>query len=373
MALSNTRGYATARYALELDSQIAGLLTDFEGGDATADVIPEKPDPGGIVHKHIAGVKYEDITVRFGADMSDAVYDWIAAMLGQTDRPKNGAIVALDANFRATSRLNFFNARLREITFPALDAGSQEPGVIEVKLAPEFTRFMKASDPISAIERKSQKWLLSNFSLQIDGPNQGGVVRIDALTISRALASDAAVSVLKETRPGALNIPNVVFTVAESDADWLRAWHTDFVINGNNLTGSEKSGTLQFLQPNLKDALFTLALRNLGIFKLAPEKVGGQAPPRLRAEMYCEQIDFQYAHAPAESVQTGDTGSSGQSPGPSPDAPTTGGKPPLRGNFAGGLAAALSSNSATAPQIPPPPPGPAINARDPGRPLKFRT
>src|SRR5258705_1407744 len=115
--MAASHSYARASYALELDSQISGLLNGFEGGNATSDVVAEMPDPGGIVHKHIAGVKYEDITVQFGADMSDSVYDWIAAMLGQTDRPKNGAIVTLDTNFRAKSRLNFFGARLREITF----------------------------------------------------------------------------------------------------------------------------------------------------------------------------------------------------------------------------------------------------------------
>src|SRR5947199_313732 len=142
MAFSGTGSYATTRYALELDSQISGLLNDFEGGDATADVVAERPDPGGIVHKRLANVRYEDI------------------------------------------------------------------------------------------------------ALQIDGTTQSGGARIAALTINRDFASDLGVSRESEMRPGALNMPNVAFTIAESDADWLRTWHADFVIHGHNGAGNEKSGTL---------------------------------------------------------------------------------------------------------------------------------
>jgi hypothetical protein len=48
----------------ELDfSRAGGWISSVEGGHATADVVNEKVGPDHIVHKHIAGVKYEDITV----------------------------------------------------------------------------------------------------------------------------------------------------------------------------------------------------------------------------------------------------------------------------------------------------------------------
>jgi hypothetical protein len=47
------------------------------------------------------------------------------------------------------------------------------------------------------------------------------------------------------------------------------------------------------LAPNLGDVLFTLDFHNLGIFKLASETVeAGDQVPRVRAEMYCQQMTF---------------------------------------------------------------------------------
>ena len=68
------------------------------------------------------------------------------------------------------------------------------------------------------------------------------------------------------------------------------------VIKGNNGDDKEKGGTLEYLTPNLQEVLFTLTFQHLGIFKLTPEKVesGSENIRRLKAEMYCEDIQFDY-------------------------------------------------------------------------------
>jgi hypothetical protein len=69
------------------------------------------------------------------------------------------------------------------------------------------------------------------------------------------------------------------------------------VIAGNNDATKEKNGTLMFLAPDLKEVLFTLNLAHLGIFRLAPEKAqaGTDTIRRLKVEMYCEEIKFNFA------------------------------------------------------------------------------
>jgi hypothetical protein len=57
---------------LELDGVYAGMASSAEGGYASADVVTERPGPDGIVHKHIAGAKYEDTTVNCGTGMSNS-------------------------------------------------------------------------------------------------------------------------------------------------------------------------------------------------------------------------------------------------------------------------------------------------------------
>jgi hypothetical protein len=131
------------------------------------------------------------------------------------------------------------------------------------------------------------------------------VNKIDALTITQRIVSSGA-GESRYAQTGAellLEMPNLAITLPEVDSEAFRRWHEDFVIKGNNGDDAEKNGTLEYLGPNLKDVLFTLTFRHLGIFKLTPEKFDAERENirRLRAEMYCEEIRFQ----PGASVASG--------------------------------------------------------------------
>jgi len=58
----------------------------------------------------------------------------------------------------------------------------------------------------------------------------------------------------------------------------------------------EKTATLEYLTPDLKETLLTLTFYNLGIFKLTPDKVesGSENIRRVKVEMYCEKIMLDY-------------------------------------------------------------------------------
>src|SRR5947209_7033946 len=85
------RGYIAGKFALELDGINAGWLFNAEGGQAGADVVTEKLGPDHIAKKHIAGVKYDDITLVFGTGMSKAVYNWMNDSFMHNYSRKNGA------------------------------------------------------------------------------------------------------------------------------------------------------------------------------------------------------------------------------------------------------------------------------------------
>jgi hypothetical protein len=108
-----------------------------------------------------------------------------------------------------------------------------------------------------------------------------------------------------EREPAYLEVPNLVVTLAEPYAQDFYDWHADFVINGNSGQANEKSGTLEYLTPKLREALFGLTLSNLGIFKLSVESAdsGSEAIRRVRAEMYCEKIQFSYLEEIVGSVE----------------------------------------------------------------------
>lgn len=355
------------QYALELDGQFAGFLKGFEGGDAVGEVVPEQLGADGVRHKHIGNVKYEDIVLAFGADMPASIYDWIAGTLARNYARRDGAIVGSDVSGQTYSRMEFSRAMIREITFPALDASSKNAALIRATLAPEFTRPQPVGGVIPSTASKAKPWLVQNYRLQIDGLDCTKVNSIDALTIDYDLESGAVGEFRDYVKtPNVPNIPNLAFTIAQSGADSLVAWHEDFVIKRNNSAQNEKNGTLQFLAANVRDVLFTLTFQNLGIFKLKRVKDSGSIS-RLRAEMYCEAIGFDSAantsqQTPQFDIKQNDQSNSGKTA-----------RPLLRGAYALSPAAMAGSNLAIAPLSPPRSPEPVTNTLNLGTTLKFRT
>ena len=291
----DTRAFGGGKFALELDGKEAGWLSSAEGGYAMSDVIEEKLGPDAIVRKHIAGVKYEDLTVECGTGMSAAFYDWIRSSLTSTYTRRDGALVALDYSFKQQSRLTFRNALIREVAFPALDAASKDAAKLTVRIAPEFTQHQRQSGNgfKTSVDVKQKKWSPANFRLKLDGLNVPGVNKIAPIVVTTVVVENATGELRQyEQTPLHVEVSDLVVTLAEKDAEALVDWHEDFVIKGNNGADREKSGTLEFLTPDLKDVLFTLTLSGLGIYKLRPEKVeaGAEAIRRLTASMYCEQV-----------------------------------------------------------------------------------
>ncbi len=288
---------------MDLGGQFAGWISSIEGGHASADVVVEKNGADMIQRKHLAGVKYEEITVNCGTAMSKAFYSWIQASLDRKHTRNDGAIITADYNQNEVGRLNFFQALITEVGFPACDAASKDAAKMSVKFSPEYTRYKAggggkiSGGAYTTDQAKQKKWMPSNFRLKIDGLDTPckNINKIEALTIKQKVVEDPVGEHRDYQKvPASVEYPNLVVTFSEAFADDVYKWHEDFVINGNNGQDKEKGGSLEFLTPDLKTTLFTLTFAGLGIFKATPEKVeaGSENPRRLKAEMYCEQITF---------------------------------------------------------------------------------
>jgi len=287
------------RYAIELDGFIAGWLWSAEGGNATGVVVNEKLGPDRIIRKHIDRIKYEDITVTCGAGMAKGFYEWLKNTIMSKNNPrKNGAIIQTDVNGKEVSRLNFVNAMISQISFPALDAASKDAAKMTITITPQYTQQVQGSGKSLGVVMP-KKWLSANFRLTIAGLDTTKVNKIDALVFKQVAVKDAVGSGRDSMQiPFQQEIPNLVITFAEVSAQTFRNWYGDFVIKGINGDTAEKNGTLEYLDPNLK-TLFTLTLQRIGIFRLTPEKVeaGSENIRRLKAEMYVEDMGFDYKSA----------------------------------------------------------------------------
>ncbi len=306
--MPGSRSYTAGRFGIEVEAAKAGFAESVGGGQAFAEVVEEKAGTDKIVHKHIAGVKYEDVELTVGANMADSFYDWIASVLDRKSQRKNGAVSFQDYAGAEKEHLSWFHGMISEIAFPAADAADKEPGRMTVKIAPEYTKREKSSGATwPSTPRKAQKsWQPRNFRLTIKGVDCSHVRKVDALTITQRTVQDS-IGELREhqSEPAVLAIPNVVVTVAEAHAADFVAWHEDFVIKGNNDSSQEKEGTLEFLSANLKDVIFTLKFRGLGIFRISAFRTGTEAASAsaLEVHMYCEEMSFEYVKSAPPVVQ----------------------------------------------------------------------
>ncbi|MEA2646916.1 MAG: hypothetical protein QOE92_1999 [Chloroflexota bacterium] len=300
------RDYTNSHFSLDLEGTNAGFIDDVSGGSAYGEVITEQLGADRIARKHIGAVHYEPFTLSFGTAMSQNAYDWISGTLNRKNPRHSGAVVSSDFDFNVQSNVSFLNALLTEVTFPAVDGGSKDSAKMTIKFAPESTK----ADPVAKGTAQSgkfttkgqKKWTANNFRLTIGGLDTSKVNHVDAITVKQVV-SDPGLGELRDfqKQDARLDIPNIVVTMSEaSAADWF-AWHQDFVVRGNNRPENEKSGTLEYLAADQKETLFTLDLKNLGIFRLAPEKAqaGQESIRRVRAEMYCEEISFSQKTASA--------------------------------------------------------------------------
>jgi T4-like virus tail tube protein gp19 len=349
---SDKRGYTAGKFALDLDGKTAGWVQSIRGGEALSDVVEEKLAPGAVIKKHIAGVKYSDIEVVCGTGMSKSFYQWLTDTLDRKYSRKDGAVISADYDLKEQSRLLFSNALIKEIGFPALDAASKDPAKLTVKLSPEYTRRQKGTG--GSVKENGYggavvqtKWLPSNFRLKIDGLDCTRVNKIEAFVIKQAIVENAVGEFRDyEKEPAHLEIPDLVITIAENNADDFISWHEDFVIKGNNGDDREKNGTLEFLTPNLQEVLFTIGFQHLGIYKLAPVEVqaGAENIRRLQAWMYCEQMTFAAPGAGGGFSATGITGTgAANGSGPAPEERASGG-PMFVGDQAPGLVVVSGSN-----------------------------
>ncbi|HLK16182.1 MAG TPA: phage tail protein [Fimbriimonadaceae bacterium] len=297
---NSKRGYVAGHYALELDGKLAGWLMKVSGGQASAGVVDEKLGADHIVHKHIGNVKYDEITFNCGTGMSRDMYEWIKAEFDGKYVRRSGAIVQADYNFKQLTRLDFQNALISEVGFPACDASSKDAAKMTIKVSPEVTRLQKGSGNLSGPPTNPQmqkRWLPANFRLTIDGIDCTRVSKIDAITVKQKVVEAGTGQIRDyEKEPAHLEVPNLVISIPESHAQAFYQWHEDFVVKGNNGQNGEKHGELTFLAPDMRTELFTLNFQHIGIFKIGPDKSvpGAENIRRVKVEMYCEDIKFDY-------------------------------------------------------------------------------
>ena len=248
-------------------------VESYSGAEPFAEVVAES---GGLLpyaKKHLGALRWADLEASVGIDADPALYQWIGdAWFGHPSREQ----VVLETPAEA---MELEQPTLREVVLPALDVRAHDQRFLKVKIAPQSVRRHPAGGSVVFDGRDPGRELYAHaFTVEIDGIDCSGV---------QAVAPVAVQAMGELKRGGTLAFSDVHLAVASDKLASFRAWFDDFVLRGNNDDGKERVGRITFYDPMLKDALATLELYHLGIYRVGPVERA-----RTQVDLYCERMEL---------------------------------------------------------------------------------
>lgn len=260
--------YTRGAMALELNGVTMGMVRSIAGGAIYGEVITDKGGPGRSTNKRIGAVRYEPIIIEVGLDMVPQFWELIRQWPA-TSKPQSGAILFGDINYRQLKRMEFTNALITEIGFPALDAAEGKKAFsLLVTLQPSKIENRPGKGTINASAAKSRPAFCSNFRLTASGLDLSRVTKVDAFAIKQKVAASTIGELRRfELEPASIEYEDLVLTLPETFSTSVENWLQDAVVKGS---GRELDFRLEILDPTLKATLVTLNLRGVGIWKLSP-------------------------------------------------------------------------------------------------------
>ncbi len=293
-----SRPYAGANYQLQLEGEPAASLKSFTGGGGSGKVVTtDFPRLG--VDKALVDPRFDDIQIQMGLNMSKAAGQWVmdafngkAAVTGG----KDGSVAVLDHNFNVKQRVDFSEALITEISFPALDSAKREPGYLGVTLSPGSVQLdLQGGGELGSMGLGKQKtWQTSNFRVKLGGLPCDRIAKIESFKIKQELREVThGEDRFTEVTPGRVEYPNLVFAIsAVSLPDWA-AWYEKFLVDGQNEDSDELDGAIELLSTDLKKVLGKIELQGVGLKGFNPfvnANANSEAAAQFTVELYVEQM-----------------------------------------------------------------------------------
>jgi hypothetical protein len=308
---------------LFLDGEPCGFLRDVSGGEIHASVVEEGQWTPTFEKKHIGAAMdfYAPVTLKLGFHLSGSVYLWVKDFVQGQVAPKSLAIYFADSTFTHISKLQISGAVITEVTIPACDGVTNEPGYLLVTIVSPFIQESPAEniDLAQYYEGPQEGWLQRRFQLAIDGLDCTKVATIGSITISAVMdTSIEAARDLPSATPH-LAVSNLHITLFEDTAQSWRQWANDFIVNGNSGDENERNGHLSLFKWNQDTELAGVDFDHLGICGLERPPLDINAASGF--DLYCESL------ALMGPWRAGVTGTPGAAGGGQPAGTAGGGQP----------------------------------------------
>lgn len=296
--------YSAAHFAMELDQEAIGLIRSIEGGGVKADVMRYEVGSSHKQFYQLGKPKFEDFKVMVGMALSDLFYDWIECFFVGDHLRKDGAILAADFNYKERARRTFYQAIIKEVTFPALSAADKQPAYLGVTLAPEYMEFEQSYGrrllPVEDTD-KQKLWSSCNFRFTVDGFGDitRRVTKVDSFSIKQQVNDHHVGGYRYPIRVGTrVEFPRISFSLPEKDASAFY-WHFEkHGIKGTGRDGHGLTGAIEYLDPK-KRTLGILRYEGAEIVGLTPDRSDGSANnfKMVKVEMTTEGMVFDHEAA----------------------------------------------------------------------------
>lgn len=306
MTSTNTRAYASAHFALELDGKdTVGLFRSIEGGGVRADVLTYQAGGHHDRWRQLGKPKFEDIKLQVGMSMSEPFFKWLAQFMSGNPERRNGAVVAADFYYNERARRDFKQAMIKEVGFPKLDGADKNAAYLTVTLAVEDIEFKRGTgkklDAPGGWD-KQKLWTACNFRMNIDGfgAATNNVTKIDAFTIKQNTAEYHGGGMKGPIKtPTVVEYPNLTFYVPEADAFPFMAHHQRRIGYGQQTGKGEVrppdtlNGSIETFD-NEGKTLFTVQFYGGDILSLTPDRsdASSEEIKQVKVEMYTEKMNF---------------------------------------------------------------------------------
>ncbi len=268
------RSYTSGHFELMIDGhQSTAYLKSVDGGHVKANAIDEPIGPHNQRIKHTSTVEIEPFSIDFGISGAKDIMRWVQMAFNKEISRRSGMITHANFDLRATFEHEFYDALLTEVTFPALDGSSKESAYMKMKIQPERVIPRKISNgaPLKGGGGTKQKlWNSSNFRFNIDGLDEMRYTnKIESFTVKQGIKKYyTGEDRFPQLEPTNLQFPHIVGTISLEYADKLLKWHQDYIMKGTRDDRAEKTGSIEFLAPDMKTTLFQINLFEMGIHAL---------------------------------------------------------------------------------------------------------
>lgn len=294
------RSYTSGHFELLIDGHAStAYLKSIDGGFAKAQLVDEPVGPANQRIKHTSVVEIEPFSIDFGLSGANEILKWIQSSWRKNYGRRNGSVSHANFDLKKTFEHEFREALITETSFPALDGAAKEAAFMKIKVQPEYVRAKKLSGNEMAkgnMGKKQKMWTASGFRLNIDGIDEVRYTnKIEAFTIKQGIKKlYTGQERFPQIEPTKIEFPNIVGTIALEYADKLLKWHEQYVMKGQSDPKAQKTGAIEFLDPQRAKTLFSINMYEIGLASLQvlPSQANQDQIKRVKFELYVGRMDL---------------------------------------------------------------------------------